>query len=296
MVRNVISATAVAILVCFMISATPKASNAANDNGYIKEIIRQVFARTEAPGAAERRPLETLVTSRNRMLLELISGENIEFNALPTKPEWEEKLITIRIPLRKGLQGYRLFFINRDDQAALAKVETLEQLKALPIGSGAQWSTTKALEKAGFTVVTAKGKPELMKMLSLGRFKTYGRGIDEIYFEYDKWVAEYPELAIDQEVALFIPHPTYFFVTPKRPDLAERMERGLREMVADGSFDKLFLEFFKDDIERAGLKDRKVFRIPNPLAGPLTPLDDPALWFEPTVTLADTPEKSDNIR
>ncbi|CTQ52682.1 hypothetical protein LP7551_01202 [Roseibium album] len=295
MVRSILNAASVAALIFLTISAATTTSHA-TDKDYVTELIRQVFARTEAPGAAERRPLETLVTSRNRMLLELISGENIEFNALPTKPEWEEKLITIRIPLRKGLQGYRLFFINREDQETLAKVETLEQLKQFPIGSGAQWSTTKALEQAGFIVVTAKGKPELMKMLSLGRFQTYGRGIDEIYSENDKWAAEYPKLAIEQKIALFIPHPTYFFVTPKRPDLAERMERGLREMVADGSFDKLFWEFFEDDIERAGLKNRKVFRIPNPLAGPLTPIDDPALWFEPTVTLADTPEKSDNIR
>ncbi|MDN3720699.1 hypothetical protein QW131_19215 [Roseibium salinum] len=61
--------------------------------------------------------------SRDRVLQELITGRNIHVVAEAPKPGWEEKLIPIRIPIRKGIQGYRLFLINQQDQAALAKVD-----------------------------------------------------------------------------------------------------------------------------------------------------------------------------
>ncbi|MEO9530267.1 hypothetical protein [Roseibium sp.] len=264
----------------FLLVAAPTATRGAEKNSnFILELTHQIFKRTEAPGAAKRRVTGELPYSRNRKFLELLSGENIEFTALPTKPEWEEKLIPIRIPIRKGLQGYRLFFINRQDQNMLSKVSTLEDLKKLPTGSGSQWSTTASLEAAGFTVMTAPGNDELFKMLGLRRFITFSRGIDEIYFEHAQWVTEYPFLAVEQEIALFFPHPIYYFVTPKRPDLAERIERGLRGMISDGSFDRLFLKYYSDDIARARLDKRTVISIPNPLLGPQTPLDDPSLWL-----------------
>ncbi|MEM9630293.1 MAG: hypothetical protein AAGA50_03135, partial [Pseudomonadota bacterium] len=73
----------------------------------------------------------------DRLLQELIKGENIHVIAEAPKPGWEDKLLPIRIPIRKGLQGYRLFLINKQDQAALAEVDTLEKLQAFPTGSGA---------------------------------------------------------------------------------------------------------------------------------------------------------------
>jgi hypothetical protein len=96
----------------------------------------------------------------------------------------------------------------------------LEDFKKFSTGSGAQWSTTPQLQAAGFNVVEGDNKAGLMKMLAADRFKTFGRGIDEIYHEYHNAKADYPDLAIENSIALYIPHPTYIFVTPKRPDLS----------------------------------------------------------------------------
>jgi hypothetical protein len=250
--------------------------------GYIDELIETILERTDGPEVVDRHIEERTKFSRDRKLIELMEGNNLAFDAVGTKPEWEKNLITIRIPLRKGLQGFRLFFINERDQAALEKVESLEDLQGFPTGSGAQWSTTPLLEAAGFNVVRGESKSNLMDMLAAKRFSTFGRGVDEIFKEYEKWSSTYPDLAIEQSVALFIPHPTYIFVSPKRTDLAERFEKGLREMIADGSFDALFLKHFQDDIERAGLNDRKVFQIANPRLSKETPLDQDQLWFMPS--------------
>ncbi len=41
----------------------------------------------------------------------------------------EAQLRPIRIPLFKGLLGYRIFIINKNDQAKFSHVKTLEELK-----------------------------------------------------------------------------------------------------------------------------------------------------------------------
>jgi hypothetical protein len=259
-----------------------------NNNGYVDKLLAEILHRTDAPDAAKLKISKRPALSRDRRLLELISGEIIEYDAIGTKPSWEENLLTIRIPLRKGLQGYRLFFINESSQAELDKAETLEDFKKFSTGSGAQWSTTPQLQAAGFNVVEGDNKAGLMKMLAADRFKTFGRGIDEIYHEYHNAKADYPDLAIENSIALYIPHPTYIFVTPKRPDLAARFETGLKAMIADGSFDTLFWEFFEDDIQRANLHQRKIFRIANPELSAATPFENDSMWFAPE----DTPENS----
>lgn len=263
------------------VQADADAVVAGGGNAYIKELVGAILKRTEGPGAAKPRTLGGAPASRERLLLELISGENVEFVAVATKREWEEKLIPIRIPLRKGLQGYRLFFTRKQDLPILKGIHSLERLKALPIGSGSQWSTTAALEQAGFRVVTAQNRANLMKMLALGRFRIFGRGLDEIFHEYEASSRTYPDIVIDQHLALYAPTPNYLFVTPKRPDLAERLERGLRELIADGTFDRIFQKHFADDIARAKLHNRTIFKIPNPNTGPETPFGQKELWYQP---------------
>ncbi|WP_156510573.1 ABC transporter substrate-binding protein [Labrenzia sp. OB1] len=258
-------------------STTPPVAN----NGYVDEVIDEILRRTNGPDAAEYRVANAYDMSRDRLLSELVSGELIEYAAVATKPEWEAELIPIRIPLRKGLQGYRILFILGANQETHSRIETLEDLRSLSVGSGLQWSTSRVMEEAGLHVVKAETLEHLLRMLELGRFMNLPRGMDEIFFEYEKWSEKIPDLAIEKNLTLFIPLPTYLFVSPERPDLAERFERGLRSMIADGSLDRLFWKYFQKDIERVGLDKRRTIRIPNPNLGPETPLDDPALWFTP---------------
>jgi hypothetical protein len=59
------------------------------------------------------------------------------------------------------------------------------------------------------------------------------------------------------------------------------LEDGLRQMLKDGSFDKLFLKYYGEDIRRANLESRKVFTIKNPFLSSKTPFEDSRLWFDP---------------
>ncbi len=218
------------------------------------------------------------VMSRDRTFLELISGDIIDVMAEAPKPEWEEQLIPVRIPIRKGVQGLRLFFVHNDHLQAMAQIRKFDDLLAMPTGSGAQWSTARVMREAGFEVVTSSAYEGLFEMLQRKRFDTFGRGINEIFAEWVQHHDLFPEIVIDPNVLLYIPLPTYFFVTPKRPELAQRIEVGLKRLINDGRFDQFFCRYHRQDIEQARIAQRRTFCIPNPNLSAETPFSKPSYW------------------
>ncbi|MEP4770051.1 MAG: hypothetical protein ABJY83_19280 [Roseibium sp.] len=219
--------------------------------------------------------------SRDRRLSDLKSGKNLHVSVEVPKPGWEEQLLPVRIPIRKGIQGYRLFLINSQDQDALSKVNSLKDLQQISTGSGTQWSVTPLLQNAGFDVVTTPGYMDLFEMLKLRRFITFSRGINEIFDEQETFSKENANLVVENTLSLYMPLPTYFFVSPKYPELAKSIESGLKIMIADGSLDTHFDEYIGEDAKRAALATRKVFSIPNHNLSKETPLDQKEYWFDP---------------
>jgi hypothetical protein len=255
---------------------------------YVEVLLSKILDRAEVSSNVVQARIEF---SRDRLLQELIKGDNIHVMAEAPKPGWEDKLLPIRIPIRKGIQGYRLFLINALDQKAIAEVETLEDFMRFPTGSGAQWSTRRVMENAGFQVVTSEDYNTLFTMLKLRRFITFGRGINEVFNEQESFVGQNENLVVDQSLCLFIPLPTYFFVSPAHPELAQQIKIGLERMIEDGSFDEHFLSYHEADIERAKLADRKIFNITNPNLSEHTPLSEPSCWFDPASFTSALKEK-----
>ena len=102
----------------------------------------------------------------------------------------ENALRPIRIPLDKGLTGYRLFLIKADTQAWTDPVRTLPQLQTLSIGQGATWVDSDILRANGFRVVTAPTYELLLPMLDSGRFDLFSRGVNEISHELAAFLGE----------------------------------------------------------------------------------------------------------
>lgn len=217
---------------------------------------------------------------RNRALKELISG-GIDIHDAPTRNEWEEKSLPIYIPLLKGLLGYRLLLIREDSAHKFSKIKDTKSLKKLSAGLGSQWSTTKVLEHLDYKVVKGTTYEGLFGMLSSKRYDYFIRGVNEIYGELDIYKKLYPELIIEKSLALYIPMPIYFFVTPHRPKLAERIEYGLRLLISDGSFEKHFLKFHQKYLTKAKLSKRIILKIGNPLLKKSKVFQKESLWYDP---------------
>ena len=243
-------------------------------------LINRAMKATEAeygPFTVER--YGTAVT-RARALKELQTG-HITVYAAPTRPEWENKAIPIRIPIRKGLLGYKLLLIREGEQDTFDKVKTLKDLKKLRLGSGSQWTSSAAYRKLGIKVYGGTKYAPLFGMLAAGRFDYFPRGVNEVFAELEARKDSHKTLEIARELALYIPQPSYLFVSPKQPRLAKRLQAGLESMQADGSLELVFWQFHRDAIERSDLSNRRIIRMENLNLPEDTPFDQPELWFDP---------------
>ncbi len=197
-----------------------------------------------------------------------------------TSVEKETDLLPIRIPLRKGILGYRIALIAKDKQALIDQVKTLDDLKKLTIGQGLGWGDVQLYESNGLSVNTAQ-YDNLFKMAAAGRFDLFPRGISEVFNEFDIYSPKAPNLAIEKKLLLYYPWPYYFFFHKSDVRLKERVEAGIRKMMGNGTFDAIFNKYNAAAIEKAEFKRRRVIKINNNMLPKETPLNDASLWFDP---------------
>lgn len=209
----------------------------------------------------------------------LLEQGKTDFFWAGTTNDLEKRLIPIRVPIYKGMLGYRLLLIRAGDQARFSAVNSLEDLRAFSLGQGETWSDTPILKHAGFKVITSSDPKNLAYMLNSKRFDAYPRGMMEPWQELVAWSDI--DLAIEQELVIIYPMPAYIFVSPLKKDLAAAIESGLEKAIADGSFDKLFHSDVrvKTGIANTKLSERRKIYLTNPDLPAATPLNNPALWL-----------------
>lgn len=244
------------------------------------EILDTLMQKTQADfGDYELVPSEKSMTE-SRLLHEVRSGKKLDVIWSSTSPQKEKALRAIRIPLRKGLLGYRLCFIHQENQSKFDHVNSLEDLKAYHIGQGVGWGDVALYQHSDIKVEQAPYQ-SLFKMISLKRFDLFPRGINEIFNELTIYGPANPNMAIENGFILYYPWPYYFFTSKENEALAIRIEAGLERMIEDGSFEHIFMKYHQDSIEQAQLDKRNLIRLENPILPKNTPLDNPKLWYFP---------------
>ena len=247
---------------------------------YLQLLLTKAMERTihlYGPYRIEQYPTSL---TRKRSLALLVKGK-ITVYVAPTSRKWEAAAIPVRIPLRKGILGYRLFFIRDKDQALFSEVSSMKELLKFRLGQGAQWTITQSFKRLGIKVSGGVEYEPLFKMLEMGRFDYFPRGINEIFREYETRKNKFPTLKIEDTLSIYLPLPQYFFVPPTRPDLAKRIEIGLLSILEDGTFDKFFMDYHREDIKKARWGSRKIFELKNLNLPDGTPFDRPEFWYKP---------------
>ncbi|QJD93722.1 amino acid ABC transporter substrate-binding protein [Duganella dendranthematis] len=213
---------------------------------------------------------------QNRALVELQSGAGrIDVVGTMTSAEREARLLPVRIPLTRGLIGWRIALLRADHKDLLQSVKGLDDLRYYISGQGQDWPDLQILRHSGVTVQPAAVYSTMFGMLNAGRIDWAPRSVNEIWAE----AARHPELAVDPYVVVRYPTTDYFFVNRNNPALAEELRAGLEAALADGSFEKLFYAYYGAQIRRARLDKRVLIHLPNPLLTPETPLQRKELWF-----------------
>jgi hypothetical protein len=155
------------------------------------------------------KPSETLL-SKVKALDRL--EDNREINILwgMTNPRREKELLPIRIPIFKGLIGWRLLLIRQDMSERFKYIQQLEHLIKLSPLQGRDWPDTKILQSNGFDVTTERTQSALMNMLSNAQGDFFPRSIIEIWEEVAKSDLA-NKIQIQPTLGIRYPAAIYFF-------------------------------------------------------------------------------------
>nr|WP_199271328.1 amino acid ABC transporter substrate-binding protein [Paraglaciecola sp. L1A13] len=219
---------------------------------------------------------------QNKALKRLMDSRDVNVVWSVTDKQREQQLLPIRIPIYKGLIGWRLLLIRDDMPARFKYVQKLEHLiKLIPI-QGRDWPDTKILQANGFNVTVDNAYGNLFNLLRRAQGDFFPRSVVEVWDEIDN-PAYNADLMVEQEIAIRYPEAMYFFVNKKSRPLASLIEKGLEIAIADGSFEQLFVQTFQGKLDRANMPNRHIFELENSFLPTATPLKRKELWYDPDV-------------
>ncbi|MES2257336.1 MAG: hypothetical protein V4724_02400 [Pseudomonadota bacterium] len=254
----------------------PQAQNEV-DRAYFIEMLK--LALSKAP-ARYRLQEWRMRMEKSRALHELASGGKLDVAWAVTNRAREAQLLPVRIPLDKGLFGWRIALIRQRDSAIFQNIEQVDALARQRAGLGFDWAETAILRANGLPVVTGTTSDGLYQMLAANRFDYMPRSIAQIWEEAEQHAGL--GIVAEPALALHFPSAVYFFVNRRNAALAAALEQGLLAALDDGSFDRLFHAYNADSIQRANLGRRKIFELTNPDMSAQTPLHQARFWFSPT--------------
>ena len=214
-----------------------------------------------------------------RAMREVEQASGLDIVWTMTSREREQALLPIRIPIDRGLIGWRLLLVKAAAVPRFADITAIDGLKPLRGGQGADWPDTPILRASGLAIDESARYGDLFQKLAAGRIDYFPRSVQEIQGELENHRAE--DFAVEPTLALHYPAAMYFFVNKQRPELAAEIRKGLEIALGDGSFEALFRQNFGKILKQANLGNRRVFEMGNPLLPPETPLGDARLWYRP---------------
>ncbi|WP_431686725.1 substrate-binding periplasmic protein [Hahella sp. NBU794] len=192
-----------------------------------------------------------------------------------TSKERETELSPIRIPIYKGLIGWRLCIVHPNNIKKFSRIRSLDDLRAITFVQGHDWPDLDIFQHNGLQVESNANYHSMFKMIEMERVDAFPRALIEIWPELET----YSSLRAEPHLLIRYPAAVYYFVSRSNPNLYRAIKDGLEKMMTNGEFTRLFNEFYLQAIERARLQERTVIDLENPLLPANTPLNNPRLWY-----------------
>lgn len=217
--------------------------------------------------------------SKSRSMIFLKEGNEVDVLWTMTSVERELDLRPVRVPIFRGLSGYRIMLVNRSKLQQFSRDNSADKIKRLVYAQGHDWIDAKILQLNGFKVVGAAHYDNLFLMLERNRVDAVPRNALEIADEAPLLAAR--NIVIEPNWLIYYPTASYFFVHQDNRQLANDIESGLRKMLKDGTFDRLFQQFYAGHLAELKIDKRSILTLENPLLPPQTPRQDKLLWYYP---------------
>lgn len=246
-----------------------------NKDTYVNKLLTLALSYTEHPTYTLKAFGQRLPKGREYKFLE--HQEGIDVIADGATIERESRYLPIHFPLLKGLNGWRVPLVNSENKDLFLKIITEDDFKKLTALQFHSWSDSEILLSNGLNVYRSGDQKGLYRMLDQKRVDYYPRSLLEV----KKEIKGIKHLNITVDPHIFIHYPTafYFYVNKANKQLAKDIKSGLEKALADGSFDKLFMEYFTSSVDEIQNSNRRVFELSNPLLSTKTPLHRKELWL-----------------
>lgn len=263
---------------CQQVVIYPRPESSADERAdYPLALLRLCESR---PGAQFTLQASRFHAQQGRNLKQLAKGQGLDILWTLTSNEREQELLPIRIPIDRGLIGWRLLLIRDRDAASFVGIKHREDLAVLRAGQGHDWPDVPVLRENHLRVSTSTTYSGLFQMLALGHIQYFPRSVTEIWPELQRH--KNLSLMIENNLVIHYPAALYFFVNKANVRLAKTIEDCLVEATQDKSLRTLFNSYFSEILKRAQLSKRRIIHLSNPTLPSATPIAKSEYWYSPT--------------
>lgn len=258
---------------CFCFSAcgeqTVRITSGANP--YVIELLKHTLSY--------QKEIHTLdfvenIPTQNRAIRLLGDKNGIDVFWSVTSDEREKQALAVRIPIVKGVLGYRLGVIKKSRLDYFSKLKTDGELRGLRYGLRADWPDTVIFKDNDFNVLEYSQENSGYELLEASRIDVLP--IDALYAND---ITNMTDLAIDPAHVFYYPSAVYFFVKKDNQALYQKLKTGLYKAIEDGSFDTLFNRYFEGELAELALEKRQKITLVNTLLPASAPINTKKYWY-----------------
>ncbi|PKG40621.1 hypothetical protein CXF74_02035 [Psychromonas sp. Urea-02u-13] len=229
----------------------------------VPELLKRALQVTsDEYGEYQLIPSEAMEQGR---VIKQLQSKRIDIAVFAPNEKREKLAIPIRIPVTGSLLSYRICLIQADSQDKFNHIYSLEDLRSskLKIGLHQNWPDTEIMEANGLKLWKAKKYSLLFDLLAAGRFDCFSRGANEVVKEF--YTHGYKGLVIENSLIIYYPLPLYYFVNQDKPELAERISKGLAILQNNDEYEAMFSSNFGKTLRFLNMHNRTIVELNNPL-------------------------------
>ncbi|KZN50201.1 transporter substrate-binding domain-containing protein [Pseudoalteromonas luteoviolacea] len=239
---------------------------------YVVDLIKLALSYQEE--SYKLRYIDNIPTqSRAIRLLGKDNGIDIFWSV--TSSERENIARAVRVPIVKGLLGYRILVINEENQEKFSQLNHISQLEKFHFGLRYDWPDHSIFIDNKLSVNEFKTFTGALNMLKSNRFDAVPISI----LELPDLVKSYQTYA-EQKLLLYYPSAVYLFVEKFDQALHSALSSGLDKALQDGQFEKLFKQYFHELVSELALERRTLIELKNRRLPPSAPLENQHLWYQ----------------
>jgi hypothetical protein len=220
------------------------------------------------------------IMTQGKAIQRLMANREVNVVWSMTDEQREEQMLPIRIPIYKGLIGWRLLVIRADMVSRFQYIQSLDHLVKLFPLQGSDWPDTRILQSNGFDVINGADAESMYGMLSGAQGDFFPRSVVEIWDEMANYNGHDKQLVIEPKLGLRYPAAMYYFVNKKSVPLAHLINTGLEMAIKNGKFDELFMQEHQQHLADAKINERTFYPLLNGFLPIKTPLHRKELWYD----------------